>query len=240
MLQKVDTVYNMFTGPNIITDGLVLYLDAANTKSYSGSGTTWGDVSRNSNNGTLINGPTFDSSNVGSIVFDGVNDYAEITNTPILQITGDQTLEFFVYPKRRDIRQNWYDKAYGGEGTITYESNGSLNYYWGTAGSNTTPYQGFGTVGTPLEILNTWYHVVLVRELSTPTRTLKWYINGILNNTAAASYTAATASLFNIRIALGYTTYFQGNIQTVRIYNKALSPIEILQNYNSTKGRFNL
>jgi hypothetical protein len=59
-------------GPDIITDGLVLYLDAANTKSYIGSGTTWKDLSRNSNDGTLTNGPTFDSGNSGSIVFDGV------------------------------------------------------------------------------------------------------------------------------------------------------------------------
>ena len=62
-------------GPDIITDGLVLYLDAANTKSYIGSGTTWKDLSGNSNDGTLTNGPTFDSGNSGSIVFDGVDDF---------------------------------------------------------------------------------------------------------------------------------------------------------------------
>jgi hypothetical protein len=223
----------------IVRDGLVLYLDAAKKDSYPGSGTVWRDIV-GANNGTLTNGPTFSSANGGSIVFDGVDDYSQINNTPALQITGDQTLEFFVYPKRRDRRQNWYDKAYGGEGTITYEPNGSLNYYWGTAGSNTTPYQGVTTNGTPLATLNAWYHVVLVRELSTPSRTIKWYINGILNNTAAASYTEATASSSNIRIGVGYTSYFQGDIQTVRIYNKALSAQQVLQNYNSTKTRFGL
>jgi hypothetical protein len=65
----------MFTGPNIVTDGLVLYLDAANQKSYPGTGTTWNDLSGNGNNGTLVNGPTFNSDNNGSIVFDGVDDY---------------------------------------------------------------------------------------------------------------------------------------------------------------------
>ena len=61
--------------PRIVTDGLVLLLDAGNTKSYPGTGTTWTDISRNGNNGTLTNGPTFDSANGGSLVFDGVDDY---------------------------------------------------------------------------------------------------------------------------------------------------------------------
>ena len=64
--------------PRIVTDGLVLYLDAANQRSYPGSGTTWSDISRGGNNGTLVNGPTFDPGNGGSIVFDGVDDYVSI------------------------------------------------------------------------------------------------------------------------------------------------------------------
>lgn len=71
----------MYTGPTIITDGLVLYLDAANPKSYPTTGTTWSDLSGNENNGTLINGPTFNLSNNGSIVFDGVNDYGSLGNS---------------------------------------------------------------------------------------------------------------------------------------------------------------
>jgi hypothetical protein len=61
--------------PSIVTSGLVLCLDAANPKSYPGSGTTWTDLSGNGNNGTLVNGPTYSSVNGGSIVFDGSNDY---------------------------------------------------------------------------------------------------------------------------------------------------------------------
>ena len=66
--------------PLIVTDGLVLCLDAANKKSYSGSGTTWTDRSGNGNNGTLVNGPTFDSGNGGSIDFDGVDDNVNLGN----------------------------------------------------------------------------------------------------------------------------------------------------------------
>jgi len=66
-------------GPTIVTDGLVLALDAADKNSYPGSGTTWNDLA-GSNNGTLTNGPTFDSGNGGSIVFDGVDDYVNLSN----------------------------------------------------------------------------------------------------------------------------------------------------------------
>ncbi len=69
-----------FHSPRIPTDGLVLALDAANTKSYTGSGTTWSDLSGNGNNGTLTNGPTFDSDNGGSLDFNGVGDYAKVSN----------------------------------------------------------------------------------------------------------------------------------------------------------------
>jgi len=72
--------------PKIVTDGLVLALDAGNTKSYPGSGTTWFDRSGNARNGTLTNGPTFSSANGGSIVFDGVDDYVSCGNPSIFQI----------------------------------------------------------------------------------------------------------------------------------------------------------
>jgi len=88
----------MFTGPNISTSGLVLALDAANTKSYPGSGTTWTDMSGNNNNGTLTNGPTFNSANGGSIVFDGSNDFVTLGNQSVLGFTnGIFSVEAWVY-----------------------------------------------------------------------------------------------------------------------------------------------
>ena len=68
-----------YRGPNIVTDGLVLVLDAANPTSYISGSTTWRDLSGNNNSGSLVNGPTFNSVNGGSIVFDGSNDYVEIS-----------------------------------------------------------------------------------------------------------------------------------------------------------------
>lgn len=224
-------------GPNIITEGLVLSIDGANSKSYNET-TSWSDISKNSNNASLTNGPGFSNDNNGVIVFDGVNDYALISNNSTVQITGDQTLEFWVYPQRRDRRQNFYNKAYGGEGTITYEVNGSLSYYWGTNGGNGSPYQGFGTSGSPLSDINKWYHVVLVRDLSSTSRTIKWYINGTLNNSGSASYTSATAGNSPILLGDGYTNNFLGKIGLVNIYNIALKEDEVLKNYNSIKYRY--
>ena len=64
--------------PRIVTDGLVFCVDAGDKMSYPGAGTTWTDLSKNRNNGTLINGPTFDSANGGSISLDGSNDYISV------------------------------------------------------------------------------------------------------------------------------------------------------------------
>jgi hypothetical protein len=88
-------------GPNIVTDGLVLNLDAANIKSYVSGSTTWRDLSRSGNNGTLTNGPTFNAGNGGSIVFDGIDDYSSTTpvsNLTIPQMEGDITYEYWVQP----------------------------------------------------------------------------------------------------------------------------------------------
>jgi len=72
--------------PNTVTDGLVLYLDAANTRSYPGTGTTWSDLSRGGNNGSLINGPTFNGGNGGSIVFDGTNDSVNLQQSTSIDV----------------------------------------------------------------------------------------------------------------------------------------------------------
>ena len=75
-----------FSFKPIVTDGLVLYLDAANTKSYTGTGTTWYDLTKNGNNGVLTSGPVYNSENGGNITFDGVDDYVNLGNPNSLDI----------------------------------------------------------------------------------------------------------------------------------------------------------
>ena len=241
-LTQVEVLQNYYAGLQklIPTNGLVLSLDAQNTNLYATSPTTGYDISGNNNNGTLLNGVQYVADGNGSWKFDGVDDYINIPNTTSLQVTGDQTLVFWVYPNRRDRRQNFYAKSYGGEGTITYEPNGSMTYYWGIAGSNTSPYQGVATYGGPMLTLNIWYFVVLVRELSTPSKTVKWYINGVLNSTTTAAYTSATAGTSPITIGTGYAGPFLGNVGIVMQYNTALTQTEITTIFNATRSRYGI
>lgn len=152
-------------------------------------------------------------------------------NPSSLQITGNQTIEMWIYPTSFALRRNPFAKAYGGEGTITQETNGTLNYYYGTAGGNTTPYQAFNS-SAALE-LNKWTHIALVRDLTN--MTLTWYFNGVVVNTATASYTSATASSLNALIGNGYTDYFIGSLDEVRISNVARSAEKIRQSYEAGK-----
>ena len=114
-------------GPNIVTNGLVLYLDAGNTKSYSGSGTTWTDLSGNGNNGTLTNGPAYDSANLGGILFDGNNDYITVPDNSSLTSFTNMTLEILVKynvnNKNQVFVQKWNYGSGNGYGLEIYNGN---------------------------------------------------------------------------------------------------------------------
>jgi hypothetical protein len=144
-------------------------------------------------------------------------------------ITGDQTIAMWLFPTSFAARRNPWNKAYGGEGTITQETGGTLTYFWGTHGGDNVPYQGFASGGLTL---NTWNHVVLVRDLSASTPQLRWYINGVLSTVATPSYTAAAATTNGTTIAAGYTSPYQGRISDVRQYGTALSATDVLALYN--------
>lgn len=166
----------------------------------------------------------------GSAYFDGVNDYIGLGNPTALQITGDQTIEMWLKPANFSTRRNPYAKAYGGEGTITQEPSGILNYYYGTSGLNGGSYQGFGSIGTLA--LNQWNHIAIVRNLSAATRTLTWYINGTQTSTGNANYAAATAGTLEALIGQGYAGRYAGNIDEVRVWNIARSSTDIQNNMN--------
>ncbi len=144
--------------PKIVTDGLVLALDAANSKSYPGSGTAWNDISGNSNNGTLTNGPTFSSADGGSILFDGTNDYINGVHNSQLDTTGDMTGE--VWFQLTETASDWVRVL--GKGDATNRTFG----LWYNTGSSYFLYQRYGSSGnvgilhTSTVTLNTWWHMV--------------------------------------------------------------------------------
>jgi hypothetical protein len=232
-INKNDLIMGFYRGPSIIKDGLVLYLDAANTKSYPTTGITWSDLSGNGNNETLINGPTFDANNNGSIVFDGVNDYV---TTPFNRgILGNQTTLISWY-KYNGVSSRTYTPIFGG-----VEPGGGTEFFIGKNSGNTSigvqdgNYIGDFVVGSNAFDGN--YHLIVY---SYDNGTGKIYLDGELKSTG--SFTKCNDSE---QILIGFESegggyYFVGNISQVQIYDRALTADEILQNYNATKSRYNL
>jgi TM2 domain-containing membrane protein YozV len=241
----------MFTGPSILTNGLVLALDAANSKSYPGSGTTWSDLSGNGNNGTLTNGPTFNSANGGSIVFDGTNDYVNCgTNSSILlsSMTISSIFSFTSYTNATHLIVS----RLGGPAQ-SYRH----NYFFGITENKF--YFGFSQSGTgnyPLvwintsPIINTIYSFTATYSTST---SVAMYLNGqvqsfsgpntsinpLITNQVVSSEPATICSIGSGAPAQD-TYYSNARIYNAQIYNRVLSASEVLQNYNAQKSRFNL
>jgi hypothetical protein len=216
----------------IVTDGLVLHLDAAYGNSYPKGGTTWYDLSGNSNNGTLTNGPTYNSGNGGYISFDGSNDYISGTNTASLQLTSDLTVCAWV--KLGDnANQGIFEKMtlsnYNGFG-ITKQS--GYFKFW-TASNNTTTYTVSNSTYTND---NNWYYVVGRRENGVN----RLFINAVLQNDSQSPPLSDSGDVYVIgryySNVNGY--YLGGDISNVQVYNRALSSTEISQNYNAQKDRF--
>lgn len=237
-------------GPTIVTNGLVLALDAGDRNSYVSGSTTWFDLT-GVNNGTLTNGPTFNSGNGGSIVFDGIDDYI---TTPITSTYQVFTFGCWFYnttsskSNRTLISKNSYYATTTNDWPVALalDSSGSAVTFLITSGTSysiTTPDTGT-VISASLSSLNTWYYVSANYNKST----VNLYINGLLvnsqsntislpNNTARV-YTIGRQS-FEYGGGIGNSQY-NGNIAQVSIYNRALSADEVLQNYNATKGRFGL
>jgi hypothetical protein len=228
---------------NIVTNGLILDLDAAKRDSYPGSGTTWNDISGFQNNGTLTNGPTYSTSGAGSIVFDGVDDYVSTPYTTAIGI-GEFSYSIWIkftisqigalIVKRLDAPTYQQFSLY-----IAGDSSGN------TPGTkiafNDVQSTGLLRMGITSTSFNDgkWHHLVATR---TSTSTLL-YINGtlLLTTTSAAINLSSSSKIFIARSGNDQTVGgipFNGSIATTQIYNRALTAQEILQNYNATKGRY--
>lgn len=232
-------------GPDIIEDGLVLCLDAGNRKSYPGSGTIWADLA-GSNNGTLTNGPTFSSANRGSIVFDGSNDYVSAPVSESFEFgTGDFTVEVWARLTTISSLVPILNLGQGAAGPNVLYTGWSLHYRPGALwfyrfdGTET-----FYTFSTTL-VANTIYYILICRTGTS----LRCFVNGVqVGSTATTSLSYNKANNDPLQLGFWRTggggaiyNYFTGHIYSSRIYKgKGLTPAEILQNYNATKGRFKL
>ena len=215
--------------PKIVTNGLVLCLDAADKKSYPETGTTWFDRSGNGNNGTLTNGPAFSGTNGGSIVFDGADD---LVITPLISGPSFTWSAWF-----RSNRFSTYHNI------ISIDS---PSYMLMLVDSSTN--MGFwssdGLTGSSLNmgplVVNNWYHATFIREGNTITNGYKTYMNGVFRGSAnTGNWSSSNITVLGSRQYQGDQP-FSGNISQVSIYNRALTPQEIKQNFNATRGRYGI
>jgi hypothetical protein len=224
--------------PAIIRSNLVLCLDAANPKSYPGSGTTWTDLSGNGNNGTLVNGVGYSGSNLGSLVFDGVDDYTSITNSNSLQFGETFTVNSWIFASSLSNRIGIFSTRFN-------NLSGSWQLEVGIAnnGTNRIAVTGVGTwiweSASNVITTNTWYNICYVKP-NNATQGGTIYLNGVqISPIVTTAYTISNNSSIKI-IGSGTNNgqFFVGNISQVSIYNRALTPQEIQQNYNATKSRY--
>lgn len=235
----------------VVASGLVFNSDAAKRESYPGSGTTWRDISRGTA-GTLLNGPIYNSNNRGSIVFDGVDDYAEYGYIPELSNLLNITVSYWYYPTTTNAT-----KAIGGRYNnlqptgspsglnngwhFLYTSDGI--FYFAGRESGTS----YLSILTPTSYpINNWYNVVGTKQGSL------WslYVNGILR--VSGNRGTGTIPFYDNDLQIGALkqgilgvnqyvgNYLNGRVAQCLIFNRALSAAEVLQNYNATKGRFGL
>lgn len=219
----------------IVTDGLVCNLDAGFTPSYPKNGTTWYDISGNGNNVTLTNGPSFNSDNGGGVVFDGSNDYARNDN-PTLP-TGNVSITICAWIYVLSGYGQWQGIAGWGNSGV-FSNSALLDMNQGRLAFSTWGYPGAEDVISTYNVpLNTWKYVVG----SINNKNIKLYADGV--NVLESSITS-TPSVTSTKLRLATTDYpgrlLNLKISSVQIYDKVLTPSEVLQNYNATKGRFGL
>ena len=232
-------------GPDLIQDGLVLCLDASDRNSYVSGSTTWFDLSGNNNSGSLVNGPTFNTGSLGSIVFDGTNDYVLVNSgsTSINPTTAITVSSFF--------NVSSYGNNYA---CIVLKQNNYAGFFEQYSLSLVTTFANFSITGVDRvqklvsasgNFLN--QNINIVGTCDTVTDEIKFYLNGNLMHTLPFTSTFDIADTpINIggsgvlKFGANYPGFTNGKIYNTSIYNRALTQQEIQQNYNAQKSRFGL
>ncbi len=221
-----------YNGPTIVTNGLVLYLDAANNKSYPGSGTSCKDLSGNGYTGTLNLGVSFSTDNRGEFVFDGTDDYISVPSMYNFATTNQLTV--IVWAKSTPA--TWNDYGFLASKRDQFVMHPTISFRDVCCYVNTTTGGWQATCFTPsnIQVYNQYCMTYNAGTLIT-------YLNGAYASNAAvgATLTSDTGEL-NIGKDDGINRYLNGRIALAQFYNRAISPAEILQNYNATKTRFGL
>jgi len=233
-----------FRGPNIVKNGLTLCLDAANPRSYPGTGTVWTDLAQSltfNAIGSLL--PLESKNGALSFAFDGTGYWRCATNYSLVDLGGDCTIILWLYDENVTTRKTVFEKAgtsyssYEQEIAMTWEEDETISWY-----SRKAPAYDYSA--TPALSANVWTmaSVKMSTGKSTTARTGFYSMNGAAwtSSYTSRSDTALIAS-GEIRVGTGYSgTCENGNVSIVMCYNRMLNDVEILQNYNAYKTRFGL
>ena len=215
-------------GAGVVRSGLVLHLDAANKKSYPGTGTAWTDLSGLGNNGTLVNEVGYNSSNNGVMTFDGTNDYINLN---------------FAFTQSSAVNQ--YTVSIGAKLSSTSAARRQMwgsddgGFDWGFGSGDSGRFSIFSgdTIHTG-RLQDTNWHIFTAQWSSSGT---KLYIDDVLDiSTLTISYDSSISSTISIGRNPSFGEYFHGNISFVHSYNRILSESEIKQNFNALRGRYSI
>ena len=222
----------LWPGAGILANGLILHLDAGQSASYPGSGTGWTDLSTSGNNGTLTDGPTFDSANGGSIVFDGTNDYVVIPL--ITSAIANVTLQCWVYLATASAKGAFMGVGTGGNGWCFGVGSGTID---NIGNEITALISGIRHISTSTNYGTGWKFVTfLLNASSVPSI--------YVGSTLIGSYSGGNPNTPTTETTVGAETsgsrFFGGNVAQAIAYNRALSATEIGTNFNTTKGRYGL
>lgn len=233
-------------GPNLVADGLVLYLDAANAESYPGSGSTWYDLSGNDNHFTLYNSPTYSS---GKFTFDGVNEFAQCNNTTCgnFGLVG-ATVEYGVNIALPAVSYASITMKRGAITSIGSPSNPgwahrttvSFFAHDNNPGGSRDPVAEVSSVDTYSSIA----HHCMTLSRSGLNYVMNFYTNNISKGSKSSAFVGDGNISNSVAMTIFYTpgenTYLSGDFYFIRLYNRQLSDAEVAQNYSATRSRFGL
>lgn len=239
------------SGPDLVTSGLILYLDAGNPASYPGSGTSWRDISGNSINGTLTGSPVYSSNNLGNFSLSGTGQYADLGSNSLLQFTNTQAFTISLW-------FNWSVSVSSSQRTLfSYALSGGRGYYitvddTGTVNTNGVlfdyydgaSFKGIQTSNNSI-VKGAWYNIACTCDTSNTSAGMRIYLNGVAATTSARTGVGTPSSInYSTLVAqVGARqggVAFGGLISQFTAYNRSLSASEVYQNYVSTRGRYGL
>lgn len=217
-------------GPKMVTDGLVLALDAGNRKSYVGSGTVWNDLSGNGNHIMLANSPTYSSD--GSFTFNGTSTSGSIASNSTLTITSPSFIVGCTVGSGTVFAKGGYGSYWNYGLTSVTSTNFSARNNQSDL-SSSTPF----TSSSGLNVYACVYNGSAV----------EFYRNGIFGGTQSTNYSPTALNQLFLRIGCAFNNntqtnveFYNGKIYFMQIYNRPLTSQEVLQNFNATRGRFGL